>query len=116
MSDPISRWVADETDSPVSVWTSARFYRYAVEQQITDPVVVANAQALLTIVEKFVLKHPTVPVDRVVEAVIAGMDPELTLTYYAPGLRRLALIKWRHAWKSLRTSPFAAIKKLLWGR
>lgn len=116
MTDPISRWVADETGTPVSQWTSNRFYRYALERGISDPLVVANARALLDLVEDFSTKHPSVPFDRIVEAVIAGMDPELTLTYYAPGLRKLALIKWRHAWTSFRRSPYAAIKKMLSGR
>lgn len=111
MTDPISRWVNDETQ--ISEWTPNRFYRYALEQNITDPKVVTNAAALLHLVEEFSRKHPSVPFDRVVEAVIAGMDPEFTLTYYQPGIRRLVRIKWRHWWRAFRRSPLKTISALL---
>lgn len=111
MTDPISRWVNDEPG--ISAWTPNRFYRYALEQGVSDPKIIANAAALLHLTEEFIRKHPSVPFDRVVEAVIAGMDPELTLTYYQPGIRRLVRIKWRHWWRAFRRSPLKTISALL---
>lgn len=115
MVNKIENWIND-IDSVQDAWTAKRFYRYALEQGITDPMVIANARALVDLAEDFHKQHPEIQFDRVVEAIIAGMDPDLTLTYYSPGVIRLIRHKWRKFWRNFRKSPYATIKKVLSNR
>lgn len=81
MNDQISRWVNDEDGPPLDKWTGNRFYARALQENIHDPLVVANALALLDAVEAFADRHPHVPFDSIVDAVLAGVDGSAIFHY-----------------------------------
>ena len=91
MSDPLDRWAHDMEGPPLEQWTSNRFYRKALEMGITDPRIVANAAALLDVVERFSANHPNVPFDHCVSAVLSGLDDSST--------RQYTKLSWINMWK-----------------
>ena len=103
MSDPLDRWANDIEGPPLDQWTANRFYRRALELGITDPHVVANAAALLQVVENFSQQHPHVPFDHCCEAVLAGLDESATLSYTS--------LSW---WKYLRLR-MKRLRRKFWG-
>jgi hypothetical protein len=95
MSDALDRWANDIEGPPLEQWTANRFYRRALEMGITDPRVVANAAALLDVVEKFSDRHPHVPFDHCVEAVLSGLDESSTLRYTELSRWKYLKLRWK---------------------
>jgi hypothetical protein len=101
MSDPLDRWAHDIEGPPLEKWTGNRFYRRALEMGITDPRVVANAAALLEVVSNFSDRHPGIPFDHCVEAVLSGLDESATRQYTKLSWINLWRIRLKRKWRQL---------------
>jgi hypothetical protein len=105
--DPISRWAEDIEGPPLEQWTANRLYRRALELDITDPLVVANALALLQAVEDAARRNPGVPYDTLCAIVLAGVDERATMVYTTRTLLNLWWIQFRRyrrrMWQRLRS-------------
>ena len=110
--DKIERWMNDMEGPPKDKWTANRFYRKALELNITDPRQVANALTLLDAVERAAKRNPNVSYDALVDIILLGLEPGERLTF--PNATRLQLGKLyvKHWWRRVCRLYFDPIRRL----